>query len=141
MYMDGLKQMGAVIEDPNGSYTHVELNNETGQYEVRHNFKFPWPFHYGYIKGTMVGSDEDPLDIAIFGDFTSSTGQEITVRIIGAAVIKDGDHKIFAVYPADTQFGHCTEYLQIPKELRDKSEAIFARGGHEIEERLGSSAA
>jgi inorganic pyrophosphatase len=131
----------AIIEDPNGSYTHMEYNNQTGRYEVVHNFKYPWPFHYGYVKGTMVGSDEDPLDLAIFGDFESQTGQEILVRIIGAAVIRDGDHKVFGVNPNDGQYGHCMEYMEIPEELRQKGEGIFARGGHEIEEILDSASA
>lgn len=137
--MTGQLLFTAIIEDPTGSYTHMEFNEERQQYEVIHNFKVPWPFHYGYIKGTYVDVDGDPLDLAIFGDFPSSTGQEMQVRIIGAAIIKDGDHKVFAVNPADNQFGNCTEYLQIPEELRTRGENVFARGGHEIYERLSSN--
>lgn len=131
----------AVIEDQKGSYTHMEFNKFSKEYEVIHVFKLPWPFHYGYLKETFVDSDGDPLDLAVFGDFQSDTGLELYVRIIGAAVIKDGDHKIFAVSPLDEQFGKCTEYTQIPLELREKGENIFARGGHQIEEILTSSAA
>jgi inorganic pyrophosphatase len=131
----------AVIEDQKGSYTHMELNELSNKYEVVHNFKLPWPFHYGYLKETFVESDGDPLDLAVFGDFRSETGLELYVRVIGAAVIKDGDHKIFAVNPLDEQFGECVEYSEIPLELRKKGENIFARGGHQIEEILTSSAA
>ena len=136
--MDTSNLFVAIVEDSNGSYTHVELNEQTGEYEVKHHFKYPWPFHYGYIENTMVVSDEDPLDVAIFGDFPSFTGQKLVVRVIGVAVIKDGDHKVFAINPDDSQFVMCQEYLEIPEELRRKSEGIFARGGHEIEKRLTS---
>lgn len=130
----------AVIEDPNGTSVHMEFDEQTGKYEIAHVFQVPWPFHYGYLKGTHVDSDNDPLDVAIFGNFTSETGQDILVRIIGAAIIKDGDHKVFAVNPDDRQFGNCTEYIDIPAELREKGEHVFARGGHVIEDRLGSQA-
>lgn len=138
--MEDQKTFQAIIEDPNGTSVHMEFNEQTGKYEIAHVFKVPWPFHYGYLKGTHVDSDNDPLDVAIFGDFQSETGQALSVRIIGAAIIKDGDHKVFAVNPADEQFGNCKEYMEIPRELREKGENVFARGGHVIEERLDSQA-
>lgn len=138
--MEDQKLFQAIIEDPNGTSVHMEFNEQTSKYEIVHVFQVPWPFHYGYLPGTRVDCDNDPLDVAIFGDFISETGQNIIVRIIGAAIIQDGDHKIFAVNPDDSQFGSCTEYRDIPVELREKGEHVFARGGHVIEDRLGSLA-
>lgn len=138
--MEDQKIFQAVIEDPNGTSVHMEFNEQSGKYEIVHVFQVPWPFHYGYLKGTRIDSDNDPLDVAIFGDFQSETGQDILVRVIGAAIIKDGDHKVFAVNPDDRQFGNCTEYREIPADLREKGEHVFARGGHVIEDRLSSQA-
>jgi len=139
-FVEDQKLFQAVIEDPNGTSVHMEFNEQTGKYEIAHVFQVPWPFHYGYLQGTRVDSDNDPLDVAIFGNFTSETGQNILVRIIGAAIIQDGDHKVFAVNPDDRQFGSCTEYRDIPVELRERGEHVFARGGHVIEDRLSSLA-
>src|SRR5438270_4326161 len=100
----------AIIEDPKGSKAHKEFNNSTQQFEVIHEFLIPWPFHYGFLKDTYVPIDRDPLDIAIFSELQTQTGQEIPVRIIGALLVEDGDHKILAVCPDDRQFGESFEY-------------------------------
>ncbi len=126
------------IEDPKGSTTHVELDEATQQYKVMHKFPIPWPFHYGYIKNTYVPIDGDPLDVAVFGDFQTSIGQDIQIQVIGALYVQDGDHKVVAVYPDDIQFGGCVEYIDLPENLRLEGENIFKRGGHVIEKVLSS---
>ena len=128
----------ASIEDPKGSMTHVELDEATQQYKVRHYFPIPWPFHYGFIKDTYVPVDQDPLDVAIFGDFQASPGQDIQIRVIGALLVRDGDHKVIAVYPEDTLFGRFVEYTDLPENLRLDGENIFKKGGHVIEQVLSS---
>jgi inorganic pyrophosphatase len=128
----------AIIEDPKGSKAHVEFNTTTQQYEVVHKFLIPWPFHYGFLKDTYVSIDGDPLDIAIFSELQTQTGQEMLVRIIGALLVKDGDHKIFAVCPDDGQFGNCFEFTDLPESLRVESENIFKKGGHIIERVLNA---
>jgi len=57
------------------------------------------------------------------------------IRIIGALLVKDGDHKILAVCPDDNQFGKIFEYTDLSESLRIKSESIFKKGGH-ITERV-----
>lgn len=122
-----------VIEDPKGSLEHREFNSETQTYEVVQRFTIPWPFHYGYIKGTRVEVDRDPLDIAIFSTVEAQIGQEMVARIIGALFVQDGDHKIFGVCQDDSQFGQCMEYTDIAESLRVEGENIFKKGGHIIE--------
>lgn len=128
----------ASIEDPKGSTTHVELDEATQQYKVMHEFPIPWPFHYGFIKDTYVPVDGDPLDVAIFGDFQTRIGQDIQIQVIGALFVRDGDHKVIAVYPDDTQFGRYVEYIDLPENLRLDGENIFKKGGHVIEKVLSS---
>lgn len=127
-----------IIEDPKGSTSHVEFNTTTQQYEVVHKFPIPWPFHYGFLKDTYVPIDGDPLDIAIFSELQTQTGQEMLVRIIGALLVKDGDHKILAVCPDDSQFGKVFEYTDLSESLRVESENIFKKGGHIIERVLNA---
>ena len=131
----------ATIEDPKGSKKHVEFDKVTQQYKVMHEFPLPWPFHYGFIKNTYVPADGDPLDIAVFGDFQTREGQDIQVRVIGALLVQDGDHKIVAVDPSDAQFGSCLEYTDLPESLRTDGESIFKKGGHVIEKTLSSEEA
>ncbi len=128
----------ASIEDPKGSTTHVELNETTQQYKVMHEFSIPWPFHYGFIKDTYVPVDGDPLDVAIFGDFQTRIGQDIHIQVIGALIVRDGDHKVIAVYPDDTQCGRYVEYIDLPENLRLDGENIFKKGGHVIKKVLNS---
>lgn len=128
----------AIIEDPKGSTTHVEFNSTTQQYEEVHKFSIPWPFHYGFLKDTYVSIDGDPLDIAIFSELQTETGQEMQVRIIGALLVKDGDHKILAVCSDDSQFEKCFKYTDLSESLRMESENIFKKGGHIIESVLNS---
>lgn len=122
-----------IIEDPKGSREHREFSSKTQRYEVVQSFTAPWPFHYGFIKGTFVKVDRDPLDIAIFSSVEAQVGQEVQVRIIGALFVQDGDHKILGVCPADSQFGQCMEYADITESLRTEGENIFKKGGHIIE--------
>lgn len=135
------KILSVTIEDPKGSTTHVEFDEVTRVYEVVHKFLIPWPFHYGFIKNTYVPVDGDPLDIAVFGDFQTCEGQDIEVRVIGALLVQDGDHKVVAVYPSDAQFGNCLEYADLPESLRRAGESIFKKGGHIIERTISSQEA
>ena len=131
----------ATIEDPRGSKKHVEFDKVTQQYKTVQEFLIPWPFHYGFIKNTYVPVDGDPLDIAVFGDFQTCEGQNIQVRVIGALLVQDGDHKVVAIDPSDRQFGSCAEYNDLPESLRIEGENIFKKGGHVIEKTLTSEEA
>lgn len=128
----------AIVEDPKGSMTHVEFNTTTQQYEVVRTFQIPWPFHYGFLKDTLVPVDDNPLDIAIFSELQTQTGQEMLVRIIGALLVKDGDHKVLAVCPDERQFEKCFAYTDLSANLRVESENIFKKGGHIIERVLNT---
>lgn len=115
----------AVIEDPKGSLTHVEWDATAQKYEVKRTFTIPWPFHYGFLKDTRVDVDGEALDVAIFSERQAQPGQEMLVRIIGALLVKDGDHKILAVCPDDIRFGMCFEYADIPESLRLEGKKVF----------------
>src|SRR5579884_640939 len=130
----------AIIEDPKGSLTHVELDPTTRDYKVVREFTIPWPFHYGSLKDTHVEVDHDALDIAVFSELEVQRGQEMIVRIIGALLVKDGDHKILAVCPDDMQFRKCFEYVDIPENLRAQGEKVF-QIDHTIERILNAEEA
>lgn len=124
-------QIWAVIEDVVGSKAHHEFDEDTQTFHITNIFSNPWSFHYGFLPGTRSG-DGEQLDIAIFSSLPAQTGQLRRVRIIGMAIMVDGDNKVFGVFPEDVEFFGVIEYENLSDELRKASSSLFERNGPRI---------
>jgi radical SAM superfamily enzyme YgiQ (UPF0313 family)/inorganic pyrophosphatase len=131
------RQIWAAIEDVIGSTTHHEFDLLAQKFEVKSTFSRPWPFHYGFLPGIYSG-DEEELDIAIFSSLPAETGQLRRVRIIGMVLMKDGDTKVFGVFPEDQCFSNITEYGDLSDNLRSLTSSIFEREGPRFEKFIDS---
>lgn len=132
-----LRQIWAAIEDRIGSKEHHEFDENTQIFQVKSTFDNPWPFHYGFLPG-MSSGDGEQLDIAIFSSLAAETGQLRRVRIIGMAIMIDGDNKVFGVFPEDMEFFGIVEYENLSEELKSLSSSIFERNGPRIKQLVDS---
>lgn len=124
-------QIWAVIEDVIGSKAHHEFDEDTQAFHITNVFSNPWPFHYGFLPGTHSG-DGEQLDIAIFSSLPAETGQLRRVRLIGMAMMVDGDDKVFGVFPEDMEFFGVVEYENLSEGLKKASASLFERNGPRI---------
>jgi anaerobic magnesium-protoporphyrin IX monomethyl ester cyclase len=134
------RQVWVVLEDVIGTNVHHEFDRKTSTFVVKNSFKVAWPFHYGFIPGLKSGDMED-LDVAVFSRYPAKTGDVRRIRIIGMALTKDGDNKVFAVFPEEMEYWHVSEYENLPHEGREGVVSIFERNGPRFTKFLDSRSA
>ena len=102
-----------VIEIPAGTNKKIELNKDSGKFEIDQKngedriIEFlPYPGNYGYVYNTMMdvssGGDGDALDVLVIAE-NLETGTHLEVIPIATLMLKDNgaiDTKIIAV-PSD----------------------------------------
>ena len=112
VFADDIVQM--VVEIPAGTNHKIEINKETGAFEVdkiqgkdRVIDFLPYPGNYGFIPSTLMdessGGDGDALDVLMIGE-SLPTGTVVGIELIATLILKDKgkiDTKLIAV-PADT---------------------------------------
>ncbi len=118
------KGYNAVIEIPAGTNHKIEVNKNSGTFEVdREDGRervidfLPYPGNYGFIPGTLMdkarGGDGDALDVLVIAE-SVPTGQAIEIQPIAALQLLDQgelDTKIIAV-PTDSslQVMHAVDF-------------------------------
>ena len=102
------KTIEAIVEIPKGSRNKYEIDHDSGVIRLDRVLfsSVHYPTDYGFIPGTC-SADGDQLDVLIIVEEPTFPGCRVTVRPIGALLMRDEkgiDEKILAVPVADPRF-------------------------------------
>jgi inorganic pyrophosphatase len=90
------------VEIVAGSKEKWEVDKGTGELKLDRVIEIPYPYNYGYIKGTLA-EDNDQLDVFLIGTsdkLIPGSTIEVEVRNIIEMIDNDEvDHKIIAALP------------------------------------------
>lgn len=95
--------VNVVIEIPAGSNEKVEIDKESGVFEINRLIRYlPYPVNYGFIPSTLAG-DGDALDVLVLSK-RLETGTVLSAIPIATMILRDNgdmDDKVLLV-PADS---------------------------------------
>lgn len=90
-----------IVEIPKGCDRRIHKSNDTGLFvdfgptkEVIPVNEGKMPVCYGFLKGVMNKVEGDEVDLLIFSHKEYTTGDEISIEVLGLIEREDGDHKI-----------------------------------------------
>ncbi len=83
-FIQGSKEVNAVIETPKGSRNKYVYDEETGGYKLKKALPagMVFPFDFGFIPATKA-EDGDPMDILVLTDAPTFSGCIIECKVIG----------------------------------------------------------
>ena len=95
----------AIIEIPQGSQNKYEMDVKTGAVRLDRVLygSMHYPANYGFVPDTW-GTDNDPLDIVVYGSTAIHPGVDVPVRVVGALMMQDEhglDAKLIGVIDVD----------------------------------------
>ncbi len=112
----------AVIEIPRGSNVKYEFNETYNTIFVDRIFRTPvnYPQNYGFFPRTWNKYDSDPSDVIVISTESFQPGTVVPVRVVGIIYMEDTgelDHKILAVPTGLSNYSHCHDLNELPKEI------------------------
>jgi inorganic pyrophosphatase len=83
-FIDGSKDINAVIETPKGSRNKYVYDNQTGGYKLKKALPagMVFPFDFGFIPSTLA-DDGDPMDVLVLTDAPTFSGCIVESKVIG----------------------------------------------------------